>query len=177
MKAVDDLNAVFHQLWRRSGWTRARIARELGVNYSSVYRWETGETKPEPSKLMLLARLIGEPVQIGATFTAADPQGPVKLDDGEIALLAELRRIPQPARSEFVKGMRSMMRAAAQAESPNQPQMEADRRLELAKAAIVKAGIAHVRSKSAEAELAEAATVSTPESGQQTSRARRRRGD
>lgn len=73
MRAVDELNQTYHQLWRKSGWTRARIARELGVNYTSVYRWESGETTPEASKLLLLAQLIGEPVQIGGVTTVPTP--------------------------------------------------------------------------------------------------------
>lgn len=112
MRAVDELNQTYHQLWRKSGWTRARIARELGVNYTSVYRWESGETTPEPSKLMLLAQLIGEPVQIAGVRTVPTP--PLgRIDETEMQFLSELRKIPQPTRAEILGNLTKLVRLSA----------------------------------------------------------------
>ena len=107
----EDMRDVYHRLWVKSGWTRARIARELGVNYSSVYRWETGETRPEVSKLKLLASLIGEPIEIGPEKTSPPASGPAVIDSAEADLLSALRSIRQPERRTVVNAMSQMIRA------------------------------------------------------------------
>lgn len=112
---MDELNEAYHQLWRKSGWTRARVSKELGVNYSSVYRWETGQTKPEPSKLLLLAQLIGEPVSINGVMSGPSVGGPARIDDAETALLSDLRKLPQPVRGEVIAAMAKMLRACQSA--------------------------------------------------------------
>jgi len=37
------------EIRKRKGWSQERLARELGVSFQTVHRWETG--KFEPSQL------------------------------------------------------------------------------------------------------------------------------
>ena len=46
--------SVFAKFRTRYGLTRKRLAADLGVNQSTLFRWEEGITKP-PSKLVFLA--------------------------------------------------------------------------------------------------------------------------
>ncbi|MFQ5442179.1 MAG: helix-turn-helix domain-containing protein [Thermodesulfobacteriota bacterium] len=39
------------------GWSQERLARELGVSFSTVNRWERGRTKPSPMAVKGLERL------------------------------------------------------------------------------------------------------------------------
>ncbi|MFQ5736677.1 MAG: helix-turn-helix domain-containing protein [Thermodesulfobacteriota bacterium] len=43
----------------RLGWSQERFARELGVSFSTVNRWERGRTVPSPMALKALRRLGG----------------------------------------------------------------------------------------------------------------------
>jgi len=43
---------------RRLGWPQERLARELGLSYSSISRWERGETTPSPAAMRLLSDLL-----------------------------------------------------------------------------------------------------------------------
>ena len=39
------------------GWSQERLAREAGVSFCTVNRWENGKTRPSPMALKVLARL------------------------------------------------------------------------------------------------------------------------
>jgi ubiquinone/menaquinone biosynthesis C-methylase UbiE len=57
---IDELGRWRQELerWRRkNGWTQAELARLLGVNVSSVKRWETGKTTPYQFHLDRLSKL------------------------------------------------------------------------------------------------------------------------
>lgn len=47
----------------RRGWTKARLAKELGVQPRSIQGYESGEYAPETERLELIARLLEFPVQ------------------------------------------------------------------------------------------------------------------
>lgn len=40
------------------GWSQERLARELGVSFSTISRWEHGEGEPSPMAERLLQELI-----------------------------------------------------------------------------------------------------------------------
>ena len=44
-------------LRERLGWSREKLASELNVSLQSVYRWETGRTKPLPTVVRQLEAL------------------------------------------------------------------------------------------------------------------------
>lgn len=44
---------------QRAGLSQSEIAREIGLNQSSVSDWERGETAPSLANLTKLARLLG----------------------------------------------------------------------------------------------------------------------
>ena len=44
---------------KRLGKTQGQLAADLGVSRQTVYRWETGKTKPPATALLVLAALFG----------------------------------------------------------------------------------------------------------------------
>lgn len=42
---------------------QAGLANELGVNQSTISRWESGKSVPDPAQAMALAKLFGKPVE------------------------------------------------------------------------------------------------------------------
>ncbi len=44
-------------LRKKLGWSQERLARELGVSFSTVSRWERGEGEPSPMAERLLEEL------------------------------------------------------------------------------------------------------------------------
>lgn len=40
------------------GWSQERLARELGLSFSTISRWERGESKPSPAAQKLLNELV-----------------------------------------------------------------------------------------------------------------------
>ena len=45
---------IFKRFRSRYGLTRKRLADDLGINQSTLFRWEDGRTKP-PEKIVILA--------------------------------------------------------------------------------------------------------------------------
>lgn len=46
------------QIRKRLGWSQERLARELGLSFSTISRWERGESKPSPATQHLLNELV-----------------------------------------------------------------------------------------------------------------------
>ncbi len=57
-------------LRNRLGWSQERLARELGVSFSTISRWERGEGEPSPMAERLLQELSREAVP--AEWPSAD---------------------------------------------------------------------------------------------------------
>ncbi len=47
------------QLREGRGWTQLKLANELGVTPSTIYKWETGRTEPKVAQLRAVARAFG----------------------------------------------------------------------------------------------------------------------
>lgn len=110
---MNDLNAAFLKLRDQCGWTRTRIARQLRVHPSTVLRWETGDTTPDRSKLMLLASLTGLAVELdGERFQAAH-DAPRTLEPWEAEMLDALRRLPPPQRRGVALSVAALANATA----------------------------------------------------------------
>ncbi|HEV3428323.1 MAG TPA: XRE family transcriptional regulator [Paraburkholderia sp.] len=50
----------------RRGWTKARLAKELGLQVRSIQGYESGEYAPEPDKLALICELLRFPAEFFA---------------------------------------------------------------------------------------------------------------
>lgn len=46
------------QIRKQLGWSQERLARELGLSFSTISRWERGESHPSPAAQRLLNDLI-----------------------------------------------------------------------------------------------------------------------
>ncbi len=46
------------QIRRRLGWSQERLAQELGLSFSTISRWERGESTPSPAARRLLDQLV-----------------------------------------------------------------------------------------------------------------------
>lgn len=47
------------EAYQEAGWTAPSIAAELGVNFVSIYRWQSGECQPRLDTAMKFAELCG----------------------------------------------------------------------------------------------------------------------
>ena len=43
---------------KRFQWSQERLARELGLSYSTISRWERGQSTPSPAAERLLSELV-----------------------------------------------------------------------------------------------------------------------
>ncbi len=43
---------------KRKGWSQERLARELGVSFQTIHRWETGKFEPSQLAQEKIDRLI-----------------------------------------------------------------------------------------------------------------------
>jgi ribosome-binding protein aMBF1 (putative translation factor) len=57
--ACPDLGAAIQSARSRRGWTRAALARALGVRDNAVSRWERGTRVPHPSSVRQIAEVLG----------------------------------------------------------------------------------------------------------------------
>ncbi len=46
------------QIRKQLGWSQERLARELGLSFSTISRWERGESKPSPAAERLLNQSV-----------------------------------------------------------------------------------------------------------------------
>lgn len=46
MPSMENIAEQLKALRRQHGWSQEDLARELGVSFSTVNRWENGKTKP-----------------------------------------------------------------------------------------------------------------------------------
>jgi transcriptional regulator with XRE-family HTH domain len=47
----------------RDRWSRKRLAEELGVTPSTIWRYLTGKSEPSLTTYKVLAQMMGEPVE------------------------------------------------------------------------------------------------------------------
>ena len=46
------------EIRRKKGWSQERLARELGVSFQTIHRWETGKFEPSPLAQEKIDRLL-----------------------------------------------------------------------------------------------------------------------
>ncbi|MBF0191607.1 MAG: DUF3883 domain-containing protein [Magnetococcales bacterium] len=75
----DDYTERIKRLRIRMGLTQAALAKELGVSFPTINRWENGKTKPSKLAWTQLLELAGE----NDTFSGriAEPESPAHMDD------------------------------------------------------------------------------------------------
>lgn len=52
------INEKIYTLRKKSGWSQDELADKLSVSRQSVSKWETGDSMPEPAKLLALAKIF-----------------------------------------------------------------------------------------------------------------------
>lgn len=60
------------------GWSQERMAREIGVSFSTVNRWERGRSEPSPLALNFLGRLSAENLKNKRCAPRFDARCPVE---------------------------------------------------------------------------------------------------
>ena len=60
MPFMENIAEQLKALRRQHGWSQEDLARELGVSFSTVNRWENGKAKPSRLAGNQIARLLGE---------------------------------------------------------------------------------------------------------------------
>ena len=89
----ETMGSILARLRREKGWTQEQLARELGISYQAVSKWENELSSPDLSALPLLADLFG--VRIDALFgreTAQPQETPAVLPQPE----ETYRELPWP---------------------------------------------------------------------------------
>jgi DNA-binding XRE family transcriptional regulator len=62
-------NAMLRSRYQRAGYTRQTFADAVHVQIRTVYRWEAGDTEPDPRAQIL----IDQALSAGSTLVAAHP--------------------------------------------------------------------------------------------------------
>jgi len=113
-------NRIYHELVNGAQWDRARVARELRVSRSTVMRWARNSIVPEDSKLILLAQLTGQSVNLaGETISGAVPrESTMPVATLLRSVTGDLRKLPESKQRELLQGFRFMVNAVGAAEDP-----------------------------------------------------------
>lgn len=59
---VDRLSELIRQIRLEKGWSQQDLADAVGVETASVSRWETGESRPRPRRLLAIAEALGKDI-------------------------------------------------------------------------------------------------------------------
>ena len=60
MPSMENIAEQLKALRRQHGWSQEDLARELGVSFSTVNRWENGKAKPSKLAKKQIKRLLSE---------------------------------------------------------------------------------------------------------------------
>ena len=60
MSTFENIAEELKKLRQLKGWSQEDLARELGVSFATVNRWENGKTKPSKMAQNLLKKISGE---------------------------------------------------------------------------------------------------------------------
>ena len=60
MPSMENIAEQLKALRRQHGWSQEDLARELGVSFSTVNRWENDKAKPSKLAKKQLKRLLSE---------------------------------------------------------------------------------------------------------------------
>lgn len=60
MPFMENIAEQLKALRKQQGWSQEDLARELGVSFSTVNRWENGKAKPSRLAGNQIARLLGK---------------------------------------------------------------------------------------------------------------------
>lgn len=78
---------LIREIVKKQGVTRYRIAKDLGVTPGTVYRWESGEKRPNMPHLMELLRRAGRlaamVLMVSAVSGVSVPQDAAAADAGK----------------------------------------------------------------------------------------------
>jgi transcriptional regulator with XRE-family HTH domain len=96
--------------WSR-GMTMEEVAREVGVRYQQIQKYETGANRLSANRLLVFARLFGIPV--GSLFEgldlAAGHRAPeIAIDRRGFALACEFEKLSEPQKVAVLSLVRSM---------------------------------------------------------------------
>lgn len=58
MPFMENIAEQLKALRQQQGWSQEDLARELGVSFSTVNRWENGKAKPSKLAIVQLERLM-----------------------------------------------------------------------------------------------------------------------
>lgn len=109
-KHADHPNVLeFIRLRQKVDWPIAKIADQLRVDRTAVYRWVAGDMIPHETRLAYFASLIGEPAHLGSE-RLMDRAAPRALDDWERELLDVIRPIPPKERAAFTKSLAEVVK-------------------------------------------------------------------
>ena len=55
---MGNYSVVLRDLRKKRGWSQERLARELGVSFQTIHRWESGKFNPSPLAEEKIEKLI-----------------------------------------------------------------------------------------------------------------------
>jgi len=86
------------QLRTKAGWSRERLAEEIGVSPQQIHKYESGTNMMNTDRLQQVAQALDVPVQ--SLFMEADD--PLPLGIAEMQLLHSYRAIPNKDNQESI---------------------------------------------------------------------------
>lgn len=96
---------LIREIVEKQGVTRYRIAKELGVTPGTVYRWESGEKRPNMPHLMELLRRAG---RLAAMVLIVSGVGGVSMPQDAAAMEAQKSRPIYTLCEMLRRGMRAI---------------------------------------------------------------------
>ena len=60
MSTLENIAEELKKLRQQQGWSQEDLARNLGVSFATVNRWENGKTKPSKMAQSLIKKISGD---------------------------------------------------------------------------------------------------------------------
>jgi transcriptional regulator with XRE-family HTH domain len=107
--------AYLTEVANRPGWSVARIARESGLDKSTIFRWKSGATGATVDSVKKIARAVGDDPEVVLRAAAITEIEEPRADDPDAEAIALIRsaQIPDSLKLELIADLRRESRQDA----------------------------------------------------------------
>ncbi len=98
IRSSKDIGSKLFHFRMRAGWTRERLAEEIGVSVQQIHKYESGTNRLNTDRLQQVAQALDVPIQL--FFTNLEETLPIAIE--EKLLLDSYRAIPNKEIQESI---------------------------------------------------------------------------